>query len=76
MSEAQPMEKKKWRYTCRLFGMNSLKEGAMWDVDPLLSSNHKISSYTTPLLDSGKVVITWASKQMRTQQRNGFKYLS
>jgi hypothetical protein len=28
-SKAQPSEKKKWQYACRLFGTNSLKEGAM-----------------------------------------------
>jgi hypothetical protein len=25
----EPSEKKKWRYTCRLFGKNNLMEGAM-----------------------------------------------
>jgi hypothetical protein len=28
-SQTQPSEKKKWQYACRLFMMNSLKEGAM-----------------------------------------------
>jgi hypothetical protein len=27
--QAQPSEEKEWWYTVRLFGMNSLKEGAM-----------------------------------------------
>jgi hypothetical protein len=42
-----PSEKKKWRYTCRLFGMNSLKEGAMWHVDPLLGIDFEMSKYAT-----------------------------
>jgi hypothetical protein len=37
MSQAQPSEKKKWRYACRLFGIKSLKDGALWHTDPLLS---------------------------------------
>jgi hypothetical protein len=31
----------------RLFRMNSLKEGAVWHMYPLLGNYHKISSYTT-----------------------------
>jgi hypothetical protein len=46
MSQAQPSEKK-WRYACKLFGMNSLKEGAMWHVDLLLGNDHEIGSYMT-----------------------------
>jgi hypothetical protein len=30
---------KEWQYACRLFGTNSLKEGAMWHVDPLLGND-------------------------------------
>jgi hypothetical protein len=30
--------------TCRLFGMNNLKEGAMWDVDPLLGNDHETNN--------------------------------
>jgi hypothetical protein len=37
MSQAQPLEKKKWRYTCRLFGSNSIKEEPMWHVGTLLN---------------------------------------
>jgi hypothetical protein len=44
--QAQPSEKKRW-YACGPFRMNSLKEGAMWHVDPLLGNDHKISNYTT-----------------------------
>jgi hypothetical protein len=33
-------------YACRLFGMNSFKEGAMWHVHPLLGNDRKISNYT------------------------------
>jgi hypothetical protein len=47
MSKAQPSEKNKWRYAYRLFGTNSLKEGAMWHVDLLLGNAHEISHYTT-----------------------------
>jgi hypothetical protein len=47
MAKAQPSEKKKWQYTCRLLGVISLKEGAMWHVDPLLGNNHEICNYTT-----------------------------
>jgi hypothetical protein len=32
---------KKWRYVCRLFGTKSLKEGAIWRIDPLLSGDCK-----------------------------------
>jgi hypothetical protein len=46
-SKAQPLDKKKWLYACRLFGTNSLKEGAMWHVDPLLDNDLEISKYTT-----------------------------
>jgi hypothetical protein len=34
--QAQTAQKRKWWYACRLFGTNSLKEGAMWRIDPLL----------------------------------------
>jgi hypothetical protein len=30
--------KEEWWYTCRLFRTNSLKEGAMWCIDPLPGS--------------------------------------
>jgi hypothetical protein len=33
MSQSQPLERKKWPYA-----LNSLKEGAMWRVDPLLGN--------------------------------------
>jgi hypothetical protein len=39
--------KKNWRYACRLLVTNSLKEGAMWPVDPLLGNDREISNYTT-----------------------------
>jgi hypothetical protein len=39
MAKAQPSEKKKWWCTCWLLGMISLKEGAIWHVDPLLGNN-------------------------------------
>jgi hypothetical protein len=41
-SQAQPSEKKKLRYSCRLFRTNSLKEGAVWHVDPLLDNDWEI----------------------------------
>jgi hypothetical protein len=46
-SQAKPLEKKKWWYACRLFGTNSLKEGAMWLVHLLPGNDHEISNYTT-----------------------------
>jgi hypothetical protein len=39
--------KEEWQYACRLFRRNSLKEGAIWNVDPLLGNDRKISDYTT-----------------------------
>jgi hypothetical protein len=51
MSPAQPLEKKKWRYACRLIGTNSLKERAMWHAGPLLGNNRKISKYTTTVTE-------------------------
>jgi hypothetical protein len=47
MSQAQPLGKKKWQYACWLSGMNKLKEGFMWHVDPLLGNDGERSSYTT-----------------------------
>jgi hypothetical protein len=41
------LEKKNWWYASRLFGMNSLEEGAMWHVDPVLGNNREIRNYTT-----------------------------
>jgi hypothetical protein len=41
-----PREEKKWLYACRLFGTKSLKEGAMWHVDPLLGIDSRIIKYT------------------------------
>jgi hypothetical protein len=46
MSQAQPSEKKKCWYACRLFGRNCFKEGAVWHIDPLLGNDHEISNYT------------------------------
>jgi hypothetical protein len=46
MSQAETSERKNRRYACRLFGMNSLKEGAMWciySMQELLS--HRNSRY-------------------------------
>jgi hypothetical protein len=48
MSKAQPSEKK-WRYACRLFGTNSLKEGAIWHVDSLLGNDREANNYTTTI---------------------------
>jgi hypothetical protein len=42
---------KEWRYACRLFGTNSLKEGAMWHTDPLLGNYREISKYTTAVIE-------------------------
>jgi hypothetical protein len=47
MSQAQPLEKKKWQYTCRLFWMNNLKKGAMQHVDPLLGNDLETNNKTT-----------------------------
>jgi hypothetical protein len=38
------LEKKKCCYACRLFGMDILKEGAMWHVDLLIGSGCKTNS--------------------------------
>jgi hypothetical protein len=46
-SKGQPSEKEKWRYACKLFGTYSLKEGAMWHVEPLLGNDREISNHTT-----------------------------
>jgi hypothetical protein len=35
-SQAETSERKNRRYACRLFGTNSLKEGAMWRICPIL----------------------------------------
>jgi hypothetical protein len=48
-SKAQPLEKKKLRYPYRLFETDSLMEGAVWHVDPLLGNDHEISNYTTAI---------------------------
>jgi hypothetical protein len=48
-SKAQLSEKEKWRYACRLFGRYSLKEGAMWPVDPLLGNYRETSKYITAI---------------------------
>jgi hypothetical protein len=54
-SRAQPWEEKERRCTVRLFGTNSLKEGAVWHVNPLLgyatedtqpASKHLVTEYT------------------------------
>jgi hypothetical protein len=39
LETAQISDKKKWRYACRLFGTNSLKEGAIWRIDPFLGKD-------------------------------------
>jgi hypothetical protein len=41
------LEKKKWRYACRLFGTNSLKEGAMGHIDPLPGNDCETDNKTT-----------------------------
>jgi hypothetical protein len=46
-SQEQPTEKKKWRYTCKLFGTSSFKEGPKWHLDQLLGNDREISIYTT-----------------------------
>jgi hypothetical protein len=40
-------EKKKWLHACRLFRMNSLKEGTMQHVDPLLGNDLETNNETT-----------------------------
>lgn len=41
-----PWKRKKLRQTCRLLGPNSLKEGAVWNEDPLLGNDRGISNCT------------------------------
>jgi hypothetical protein len=38
-SQTQLLEKKKWSYACRPFETNSLKEVAVWRIDPLLGKD-------------------------------------
>jgi hypothetical protein len=49
MSQAQLLEKKKWRYVYKSFGMNSLKEGALYRVEPLLCVDCEVGEYTRDL---------------------------
>jgi hypothetical protein len=49
MSQAQPTDKKKWWYACRLFRTNSLKKGAVWRIDPLLGKDLETSNKTTAI---------------------------
>jgi hypothetical protein len=46
-SETKPSEKKKWRYACRLFGMNSRKDETVWHVDLSLGNGCETSNYAT-----------------------------
>jgi hypothetical protein len=45
-SQAQPSDKKKWWYACRLFRTNSLTEAAVWCIDPLLGKDFKTNEYS------------------------------
>jgi hypothetical protein len=60
MSQAWSPEKKKWRYDCGLFRTNGLKAGAVWNVDPLLGNQRRISKYT---IDVAKQLVTSALLQ-------------
>jgi hypothetical protein len=42
-----PQKRRSGGTPVKLFETNSLKEGAMWHVDPLLGNDHEISDYTT-----------------------------
>jgi hypothetical protein len=51
--------------------MNSLKEGAMWHVDPLLGGDREIGDYTAAIarqwpVNNNNVPCQW----LRMQQRN------
>jgi hypothetical protein len=49
------LERKKWRYACRLFGTYNLKEGAMRRLDPLACNDRSWAAASAPkdLLESG-----------------------
>jgi hypothetical protein len=42
-----PQKKKKCRYACRLFGINGLKEGTLWHIDPLVGNDRETNNYIT-----------------------------
>jgi hypothetical protein len=60
--QAQPSEKKKWQYACRLFGMNSLKKGKMWHIDPLPHGDSVNSGccYIMPATDTHTTIEQWS----------------
>jgi hypothetical protein len=77
MSQEQPLEKKKWWYACKLFGMNSLKERAMWYIYSLLGKGSGTNSGTTAIARqmpvhqwTGCVVVMWEPQQTRRQQES------
>jgi hypothetical protein len=61
--ETQHSENKKWRYSCRLFGKNSLKERAMCYVDSFLDISHEISKNST-VITSQSSMFEW--QQLKT----------
>jgi hypothetical protein len=58
-SQAQPSEKKKWRYACSLFGTNNLEEGALWRIHPFLGN----------YCETGNKITTIASQQILNKQQ-------
>jgi hypothetical protein len=77
-SVAQPSEKRKWRYICRLFRTNKLKWGAMWHVDPLLGNAREISNNTTAVArqrstngSRGTVFYVWSVPRCYKQDKLG-----
>jgi hypothetical protein len=59
MSQAQPSDP------------NSLKEGAMWHVDPLLDNDREVSKIQQALLSNGFANKHLCMATVRNQQRNG-----
>jgi hypothetical protein len=60
-SYAQPSERKKLRYACRPFGTNSLKEGTVWRVDPLLSNDRETIKQRPVNSNRGMVFSAWSA---------------
>jgi hypothetical protein len=51
MWQVQPSEKKKWQFACGLFGMNNIKEGALWHIGPLLSNRFVNKHISTEVME-------------------------
>jgi hypothetical protein len=62
MSLSEALEEKKRWYTFRLFGTNSLKEGAMWgDAESRKSESERSSIATQRLSNQVSCIIVWVT---------------